>query len=205
MRAALRKTQHSTHAQHGERTNTSVLVPDWSPLRASRALGRWPRNPRRRIGLRRCGCAGLGRWRRCMIGHPGRYVLPKGAAALVSRAASKDTRSGSVAPPHPPLLLHPRCRCQLSTICPRRPINPKACLVYRRRPLRPLPLPLSFSLPLLPFFPHSSHSWLVRRPAHDALRQQSSRLPSARVRIFSTAEARNISRPSVSGQSPRRV
>lgn len=45
------------------------------------------------------------------------------------------------------------------------------------------------------FPPRSSHSSLVRRPAHDALRQQSSRLPSARVRIFSTAEPRNIFTP----------
>lgn len=159
MRAALSKAaaQHSTHS-----TSASALTPDTNSVSSAgleppqSVQSTWPLAPESSTPdwpapLR---LAGLGRWRRCMIGHPGRYVLrPKGAAALVARAASKDTRSGSVAPPHPPLLLHPRCRCQLSTIRPRRPINPKAFLVRRRRHLRPLSSLLSFSFPQQLFSP----------------------------------------------------
>lgn len=199
------ETQHSTaHAQHGERTNTSVLVPDWSPLRASRALGRWPRNPRRRIGLRRCGCwawtlATLHDWTpwpvrtakgcrrtrrsRCKQRHPLRFCRS----------------SPSSSPPPSPLpvpalddLPSPSDQSQGLPGPPPPPSAPSAAAAL-----------LFFASAA--FFPRSSHSSLVRRPAHDALRQQSSRLPSARVRIFSTAEPRNISRPSVSSHYPRRV
>ncbi|PON23549.1 hypothetical protein TGAM01_v207493 [Trichoderma gamsii] len=127
--------------------------------------------------------AGLGRWRRCMIGHPGRFCRSSPSSSpppsplpvpALDDLPSPSDQSQDLPGPLPP------------------PSAPSAAAVL-----------LFFAFAA--FFPRSSHSSLVRRPAHDALRQQSSRLPSARVRIFSTAEPRNISRPSVSSHSPRRA
>lgn len=162
------------------------------------------RNPRHRIGLCRYGWAGLGLALATLHDWTPWPVRTSRVPPHSFSRCSKDTLSVSSLLPILLLLLHPRCR-PLTNLLPQEPrsIQTPADICCCRLALPSASSSFYFPRPLFfaPFIPLSS------RPACSSHLCSTNNPVASRPLVFefSTTQARNTRRPSVSNHRPRRV